>query len=197
MPPQQSLTRRADGYYGQFCFDADRKEQGEYSGNVIGIDLGLKSFYKDQNNKAVECPKFLRKAEKRLKQQRRRLSRKFVKGAKPQSNNYHKQKKRLGRVHLKFQRQRKDWEIKLARNVVASNDVMVYEDLKVSNMVKNHPLAKSISDASWYQFTQSLDYYGRIWGKAVVAVPTNYTSQGCSNCGHRVKKSLSTRTHAC
>ena len=64
-------------------------------------------------------------------------------------------------------------------------------------MVKNHHLAKSISDASWYQFTQWLDYYGKIWDKAVVAVTPAYTSQDCSNCGHRVKKSLSTRTHSC
>lgn len=64
-------------------------------------------------------------------------------------------------------------------------------------MVKNHILAKSIYDASWYQFTQWLDYYGKVWDKAVVAVSPNYTSQDCSNCGHRVKKSLSTRTHSC
>ncbi len=64
-------------------------------------------------------------------------------------------------------------------------------------MVKNHTLAKSISDASWYQFTQWLDYYGKIWDKAVVAVSPNYTSQDCSSCGHRVSKSLSTRTHSC
>ena len=63
--------------------------------------------------------------------------------------------------------------------------------------IKNHHLAKSISDASWYQFTQWLDYYGKIWSKAVVAVAPNYTSQDCSNCGKRVKKSLSTRTHSC
>lgn len=75
--------------------------------------------------------------------------------------------------------------------------MVVYEDLKVANMVKNHHLAKSISDASWYQFTQWLDYYGKIWDKAVVAVSPNYTSQDCSNCGMRVKKSLSTRTHSC
>ncbi len=120
-----------------------------------------------------------------------------MKGAKPQSNNYHKARKRLERTHLKIQRQRKDWAIKQARCVVHSNDVIVYEDLKVLNMVKNHHLAKSISDASWYQFTQWLDYYGRIWDKAVVAVSPNYTSQDCSNCGHRAKKSLSTRTHSC
>ena len=98
---------------------------------------------------------------------------------------------------MKVQRQRKDWAVKLARCVVHSNDVVVYEDLKIQNMVKNHHLAKSISDASWYQFTQWLDYFGKIWGKTVIAVIPNYTSQDCSNCGHRVKKSLSTRTHQC
>ena len=191
------IVRRADGYYAQFCFDADRKEQGEYSGNVVGLDLGLKFFTKDQNDNAVIYPQFLRKAEKQLKKTQRRLSKKFVKGAKPQSNNYHKARKRLGRVHLKIQRQRKDWAIKQARCVVHSNDVVVYENLQIANMVKNHHLAKSISDAGWYQYTQWLDYYGKIWDKAVVAVSPNYTSQDCSNCGHRVKKSLSTRTHSC
>ena len=75
--------------------------------------------------------------------------------------------------------------------------MVVYEDLKISNMVKNHHLAKSITDASWYQFTQWLVYYGKIWEKCVVGVSPNYTSLDCSNCGHRVKKSLSTRTHSC
>ena len=159
--------------------------------------MGLKYFTKDQNDNAVIYPQFLRKSERKLKKAQKRLSKKFVKGAKPQSNNYHKARKRLGKTHLKIQRQRQDWAIKQARNVVASNDVVVYEDLKVSNMVKNHHLAKSISDASWYQFTQWLDYYGKIWDKAVVAVSPNYTSQDCSNCGHRAKKSLSTRTHSC
>lgn len=191
------VVRRADGYYAQFCFDADRKETGKYTGNVVGLDLGLKFFTKDQKDNAVIYPQFLRKTEKRLKKAQRRLSKKFVKGAKPQSNNYHKQRKRLGKIHLKIQRQRKDWAIKQARCVVHSNDVVVYEDLKIANMVKNHHLAKSISDAGWYQYTQWLDYYGKIWDKAVVAVSPNYTSQDCSNCGHRVKKSLSTRTHSC
>jgi putative transposase len=191
------VIRRADGYYAQFCFDADRKEQGEYTGNVIGLDLGLKFFTKDQNDNAVIYPQFLRKSEKRLKKAQRRLSKKFVKGAKPQSKNYHKSRKRLGKIHLKVQRQRKDWAIKQARCVVISNDVVVYEDLRVANMVKNHNLAKSISDAAWSQYTQWLDYYGKIWDKAAIAINPAYTSQDCSNCGHRVKKTLSTRTHSC
>ena len=191
------VVKRADGYYAQFCFDADRKEEGVYTGNVVGLDLGLKYFTKDQNDNAVIYPQFLRKSERRLKKAQRRLSKKFVKGKKPQSNNYHKARIRLGKVHLKIQRQRKDWAIKQARCVVHSNDVVVYEDLKIAKMVKNHHLAKSITDASWCQFTQWLDYYGKVWDKAVVAVSPNYTSQDCSNCGHRVKKSLSTRTHSC
>ncbi|WP_448526295.1 RNA-guided endonuclease InsQ/TnpB family protein [Parathermosynechococcus lividus] len=191
------VVRRADGYYAQFCLDVERKEQGQYTGNVIGIDLGLKHFYTDQNGNTVECPKYLRKAEKRLKRHQRRLSRKFRKGVKPQSNNYHKQRKKLGKAHLKVQRQRRDWVIKLARCVVMSNDIVVYEDLQVRNLVKNHHLAKSIQDASWSWFTQWLDYYGNIWDKAVVAVPPHYTTQDCSNCGHRVRKTLSTRTHSC
>ncbi|WYL93874.1 MAG: transposase [Gloeotrichia echinulata IR180] len=199
------VIRRADGYYAQFCFDADRKEVGEFTGNVVGLDLGLKYFTKDQNDNAVIYPQFLRKSERRLVKAQKRLNKKFVKGKKPQSINYHKSRKRLGKVHLKIQRQRKDWAIKQARCVVTSNDVVVYVrrsrcrrlNLKIANMVKNHHLAKSISDASWYQFTQWLDYYGKIWDKVVVAVSPAYTSQDCSNCGHRVKKSLSTRTHSC
>lgn len=191
------VVRRADGYYAQFCFDANRSETGNYTGNVVGLDLGLNYFYKDQNDNAAIYPKYLRKAEKRIKKHGRRLSRKFVKGQIPQSNNYHKARKKLGKCHLKVQRQRKDWAVKLARCVVASNDVVVYEDLKIQNMIKNHHLAKSISDAGWYQFTQWLDYFGKVWNKAVVSVSPNFTSQDCSNCGFRVKKSLSTRTHKC
>ncbi len=115
------VVRRADGYYAQFCLVVDRKEPGQYTGNMIGIDLGLKAFYTDQNGNSVECPKYLRKAEKRLKRHQKRLNRKFRKGAKPQSKNYHKQRNRLGRIHLKVQRQRRDWVIKLARCVVLAS----------------------------------------------------------------------------
>ncbi len=74
---------------------------------------------------------------------------------------------------------------------------MVYEDLQVRNLVKSHHLAKSIHGASWSQFTQWLDYYGKCWDKVVVAVLPQYTTQDCANCGYRVKKTLSTRTHVC
>ena len=191
------VIRRVDGYYAQFVLEVERREEGEYTGSVVGLDLGLKYFIKGSDGQEVECPKFLRKGEKRLKQAQRRLSKRFKKGVKQQSKNYHKQRQKLGKVHLKIQRQRKDWAIKQARCVVKSHDLVAYEDLQVRNLVKNHHLAKSISDAGWSQFTNWLDYYGKIWGKVVVAVEPRFTSQDCSGCGHRSPKSLSTRTHDC
>jgi putative transposase len=190
------VVRRADGYFAQFCLDADRCEEGTYTGEVIGIDLGLKYFIKDQNDNQATYPQFLRQSERRLKKLQRRLSKKYRKGNK-QSANYHKARRQLGKQHLKIQRQRRDWAIKLAQALVASNDVLAYEDLRVASLIRNHNLAKSISDAAWSQFTNFLDYYGKVWGKAVVAVNPAFTSQDCHNCGHRVQKSLSTRTHQC
>ena len=191
------VVRRADGYYCQFLVNVERKETHNFEANVVGIDLGLNAFYTDSNGKAVDNPKYLRKSEKQLKKLQRRVSRRHEKGKKPQSNNYHKARKQLAREHLKISRQRKDHAIKTARALIQSNDLVVYEDLKIANLVKNHHLAKSISDASWYQFTTWLEYYAKLHGIACIAVPPHFTSQNCSNCGQTVKKSLSVRTHKC
>ncbi len=75
--------------------------------------------------------------------------------------------------------------------------MIAYEDLRVKNLVKNHCLAKSINDAAWYQFREWVEYFAVKFGKIAIAVPPQYTSQNCSECGKTVKKSLSTRTHIC
>jgi putative transposase len=152
----------------------------------------LKEFYTDSDGAMIENPRFLRKTEKVLKRSQRRVSKK-VKG----SSNRKKARVILGKRHLKISRQRKDHAIKLARCVVQSNDLVVYEDLRIKNMVKNHCLAKSINDASWYQFRVFLEYFGKVFGKITIAVNPQYTSQECSSCGVMVKKSLSVRTHTC
>ncbi|MDJ0539449.1 MAG: transposase, partial [Microcystis sp. M53603_WE2] len=108
-----------------------------------------------------------------------------------------KQRIKVARLHLKVSRQRKDKAIKDALALVQSNDLVVYEALKVRNLVKNRKLAKSISDASWYQFTEWLNYFAKIYRIVCVAVPPHFTTQDCSVCGTRVQKSLSTRTHQC
>lgn len=186
------LVKRADGVYVQFCIDIDRKENIAPSGNTIGLDIGLKEYYTDSKGITVENPRFLRKGEKVLKRCQRRVSRK-VKG----SNNRDKARRILGKRHLKISRQRKDHAMKLARCVISSNDVIAYEDLRIKNLVKNHCLAKSINDASWYQFRVWLEYFGKVFEKITVAVNPQYTSQECSSCGVIVKKTLSTRTHVC
>jgi putative transposase len=81
--------------------------------------------------------------------------------------------------------------------LVQSNDLVVYEALRVRNLVKNRKLAKSISDASWYQFTEWFEFFAKIYRIVCVAVAPHFTSQDCSVCGTRVQKTLSTRTHQC
>ena len=200
------VVRRADGYYVQFCIDVDRREEHKYQDRVVGIDVGLNHFLTDSDGNTFKNPRYLRKSERALKRSQRRLSRK-----KKGSKNRIKACNKVGRKHLKVSRQRKDFVVKTARCVVQSADLVAYEDarcwrgkfpppnslLKVKNMVRNHHLAKSISDASWSQFREWLEYFGRVFGVGTIAVPPHYTSQDCSSCGATVKKSLSTRTHTC
>jgi len=186
------LVKRADGIYVQFCIDVNRTENTAPTGTTIGLDVGLKEYYTDSNGVTVENPRFLRKGERILKRSQRRVSRKVK-----SSKNRGKARQILGKRHLKISRQRKDHAVKLARCVIQSNDLIAYEDLRIKNMVQNHCLAKSINDASWYQFRVWLEYFGKVFKRVTVAVNPQYTSQECSSCGEIVKKTLSTRTHAC
>jgi putative transposase len=186
------VVRRADGYYVQFSIDQERTEYRVPTNRMVGIDVGLNHFYTDSCGSKVENPRFLRKASKALKRAQKRVSRR-TKGSK----NRLKAIKKLGRAHLKVSRRRKDFAVKTARALVQSADLVAIEDLKVRNMVKNHHLAKSISDASWTLFRQWLEYFGKVFDVPVIAVAPHYTSQNCSNCGNEVKKALSTRTHKC
>ena len=186
------VVRRAHGYYAQFCINVERTEESVSTGKAIGIDVGLNHFYTDSDGETVANPRYLRKSEKALKRLQKRVSRK-----KKGSSNRKKAINNLGRKHLKVSRQRKDFAIKTTPGAVISSDFIAYEDLQTKNMVKNHKLAKSISDAAWDQFALWLQYFGRVYGKTVIAVAPVYSSQDCSVCGNIVKKLLSTRTHIC
>jgi putative transposase len=186
------IIRRSDGYYCQFCVEAERFIEHEMTGASIGIDVGLKAFCTDSNGNTIDNPRFYRKAEKKLKKLHRRVSR-----CEKKSKNRKKAQKKLAKSHLKVQRQRKDFACKQANAFVSSHDLIAYENLKIRNMVKNRKLAKSIHDAGWYQFRVWLQYYGALHDIPVLAVEPQFTSQDCSNCGTRIKKSLSVRTHIC
>lgn len=196
------LIRRADGYYCQFCIAVERNINIEPTGRAVGIDVGLAKFYTTSDGEKVDNPRHLRKAEKALRRAQRRVSRKFRKSKKngekiKQSNNYKKACSRLGRRHLTVQRRRKDFAVKTAKALLESSDFIAYEKLNVKNLVKNRKLSKSISDVAWTQFIVWVERYGMLYKRPVVAVPPQYTSQDCSGCGTRVKKTLSVRTHVC
>jgi len=186
------IVKRADGYYVQFSVHAHREVEHVPTGKRVGIDMGLNAYSTDSEGNTVSNPRYLRKAEKRLK----RLSRKHSKCAK-KSHNRKKAQKHLAKAHLKVQRQREDFARKQANALITSHDVVAYEKLSIRNMVKNHHLAKSISDAAWGVFLRWVNYYGTIHNVPVIAVAPHFTSQDCSACGTRVKKSLSVRTHVC
>lgn len=172
------LIKKADGFYAQFCIDVKRKENTTFTGNKIGIDVGLNHFYTDSNNHKVDNPRFLQKSLKRIERRQRQVSKK-----KKGSNNRRKAINKLARKHLKVQGQRKDFVVKTARTLCTSNDVIVLEDLNVRGLVKNHNLALSISDASWSLFREWLEYFGSILTCEIIAVDPKFTSQDCSNCG--------------
>ncbi|NJM73471.1 MAG: transposase [Scytonema sp. RU_4_4] len=203
------LVRRADGYYAQFAIDVDIEIETQPSGQVVGIDLGLKYFIADNKGNVEPSPQFYRKSEKQLNRANRKKSKKYdktkKKAKKPQSTNYHKARNRYARKHLRVSRQRKEYCKGLAYSVIQSNDLVAYDsaacplgiDLNVKGLVRNRHLAKSISDAGWSTFRSWLEYLGHKYGKITVAVPPHNTSQNCSKCGEKVKKSLSNRTHVC
>ncbi|MBW4446614.1 MAG: transposase [Spirirestis rafaelensis WJT71-NPBG6] len=195
------LVRRSNGYYAQFAVDVDLKVETQPTGQVVGIDLGLKYFIADNKGNVEQSPQFYRSAEKQLNRANRKKSKKYDKARKkvkkPQSTNYHKARNRYARKHLRVSRQRKEYCKRVAYSVIQSNDLVAYEDLNVKGLVRNRHLAKSISDAGWSTFRSWLEYFGHKYGKITVAVPPYNTSQNCSNCGKKVKKSLSTRTHVC
>ncbi|MBP5974469.1 transposase [Brasilonema sp. CT11] len=186
------IVRRADGFYVQFCVDVECKEDVQSTGQEIGLDFGLEHFYTDSNGYHQPNPRFLRKAEKQIKHVQRRIYKK-QKG----KNGRKKARKRYARKHLKISRQRTEHAKLKARHVMRSNDLCVYENLQVKNMVRNHHLAKSINDAGWRQFRSYLEYFANKYGKVALAVEPHYTSQQCPDCGAMVQKSLSTRTHTC
>ncbi len=158
----------------------------------IGIDVGLSSLITLSNGRQIDPPEFLREKEKKLTQEQKWLSRK-----KKKSGKRNKQKVKVAKVHRKIRNQRTDFAHKTSKVLVDTFDRIVFEDLQIKNMMQNHHLAKSISDAGWYQLISLTKSKAEYAGKIVELVNARNTSQNCSACGNSVTKDLSVRTHSC
>lgn len=170
-------------------------EQFEKVDSNIGIDLGLKEFAICSNGEVFNNPKWLRKANYKLKLEQRKLSKmqKF-------SNNWNKQRIKVAKIHEKIANQRKDYLHKMSTKIIRENQIICLEDLKVSNLMKNHKLAGAISEVSWYEFRRLLEYKASWYGRTISVIDKIYpSSQLCNVCGYRNKdvKNLGLRKWTC
>ena len=159
---------------------------------AIGVDVGLKNMVALSDGTAIQYPRYYVQAEKKLAVAQREHSRK-----KKGSINLQVAKTRVAKLHQKIQNHRDEFLHQVSRKLVDSADLIVFENLNISGMLKNHHLAKHIQDHAWgklIQFTQSKAAKA---GKVVELVDARYTSQKCSQCGMIVPKTLAERVHRC
>lgn len=170
-------------------------EEIPHTDKSIGLDLGIKDLCITSDGEKYKNPKTIRRYEKKLTKLQRQLSHK-----EKMSSNYYKQKKKIALCHEKVTNTRKDYLHKVSHEIVSENQVIVSENLQIKNMVKNHRLAKSISDVSWYELTRQLEYKTKWNGRKYIKIDTFYaSSQLCSACGYRnaETKNLSVREWTC
>ncbi len=149
----------------------------------IGLDLGLKSMVILSTGEAIGNPRYYVRDEKRLAKVQRWHARK-----KKGSKNREKARRRVARVHARIHDRRRDYQHKLSTRIVRENQVICVESLAVKNMVKNHCLAKSISDVGWGEFVRQLEYKSRWYGRALVKIDRWYpSSKTCHECKHVVE----------
>ena len=200
-------------YYLSLIVDDPNIKFLESTGAVVGIDMGIAdlaitsdgykypkfeaNWYEQQANKAQS--RFSKRKQRALVKVRQwNHNHKDIKMELEDYTNWQRSRQQKARYQAKVANKRKDYLHKITTELVKSYDVIVIEDLKTKNLLKNHHLAKSIANNSWYLFREMLEYKCEWYGKKLIKVSPNYTSQICSNCGyHSGKKPLAIREWIC
>ena len=190
-PKTVTISQEADGWYAILsCADVPAQPLPP-TGRETGIDVGLKVFLITADGEVVENPRLHRRGEKRLAKAQRVVSRRKKGSQQAQSGGI------AGQAASDGEAAARRLPPQDRADLLSDYDTIYLEDVRVANMVRNHHLAKSISDAGWARFRAILEAKAACAGRRVIAVPAQYTSQDCSGCGARVPKSLSVRTHVC
>ena len=189
---------RSGEFYASVLCEIEQPEALPETEKKVGIDLGLHDLVVCSDGQKVEAPKYLKKAQDKLAKEQRKFAR-TQKGSK----GHEKQRVKVAKCYQKIKNQRNDFLQKLSTKLINENQVICLEDLSVKGMVKNHKLAKSVSDASFSKFVSMLEYKAEWYGRSIVKIDRFYPStQICSSCGFRNTslrglKSLSKREWMC
>lgn len=199
-----TVRRNPSGKYFVSVLVETEVQPLEKTESSIGIDLGITDFAILSDGRKIDNNKFTSKMEKKLKREQRKLSRRALNAKNSGVNlldakNYQKQKLIVARLHERVKNQRDDFLNKLSTEIIKNHDIICIEDLNTKGMLRNHKLAKSISDVSWSAFVTKLEYKAEWYGKTIVKVSRWFPStQICSDCGHQDgKKSLEIREWTC
>ncbi len=189
----KTVSVKREGEHWYVCFSVEvETAQLPRSDKAVGIDLGLTTFAVLSNGEKIPNPRYLRKSLRKLATKQRSLSR-----CKRGSHRRAKARRAVATVHRRIRNQRADFLHKESRKLVNEYGTIVFEKLQPRNMVRNHSLALSISDAGWSQFVSYCSYKAECADRSVLTVSPAYTSQVCSGCGTIKKKELSERWHSC
>lgn len=186
-----TITVKNGRYYACLSYEGEAQPI-EQTHRHVGVDLGVKHLAVTSDGQFFAAPKYLRQSEAKLKKQQRAVTRK-QRG----SNRRRKAVMLLARQHERVANQRKDYAHKVSRTLVNRYDTIVFEELNIQAMGKNHTLAKSIADSGWNGLVHYVAYKAESAGRRIVQVDPYLTSQICSGCSEIVKKPLAVRIHRC
>ena len=199
-----TISRHSSGKYYISLLCKEEISELPKTNSAIGIDLGITDFAILSDGQKIDNNRFTSKMEKKLKREQRKLSKRALLAKNKgiplyEAKNYQKQKRKVARLHEKVMNQRTDFLNKLSTEIIKNHDIICIEDLNVKGMLRNHKLARSISDVSWSSFVAKLQYKADWYGREIIKVDQWFpSSQICSECGHKDgKKSLDIREWTC